>query len=281
MSMRIDAHQHYWKIERGDYAWMGAPEVASLRRDYLPLDLAPHLAQHEIDGTIVVQAAATTAETDFLLRLASEEPTISGVVGWLDLEAEDFPAQLAGYAGKESLVGIRPMLQDLPDDRFVLQPRVLKNLELLAAAGLRLDLLVHARHLPHVAEALGKVPDLVAVIDHCAKPDLRGGDLGFWREHMSRLAEESSVRCKLSGLVTEAPPGAGAEQLAPAIEHVYSAFGPDRLLFGSDWPVCTLSASYERVVSLLREALGERLTGEAEQKIFGGNALQFYGLESG
>src|SRR5688572_22207399 len=185
--MRIDAHQHYWKIERGDYDWMSAPAVASIRRDFLPGDLAPALEKHRIDRTVVVQAAATVAETDFLLELAAEHPSIAGVVGWLDVEVPDFESALGRYERRRSFLGIRPMLQDIPDDRFLVRPRVLENLGLLARSGRRLDLLVLPRHLPVVIEALERLPNLHAVIDHCAKPDLRSGALDDWREGIARV----------------------------------------------------------------------------------------------
>ncbi len=277
--MRIDAHQHYWKVERGDYDWMNAPEVASIRRDFLPSDLAPELEKHRIDQSVVVQAAATGAETDFLLGLAQEHASVAGVVGWLDLESADFAGTLARYARNPKFLGIRPMLQDLPDDRFLVRPRVLENLRELARSGRRLDLLVLPRHLPVVVDALAALPELVAVVDHCAKPDLRAGSLDAWRSGIARVAEHPNVACKLSGLVTEAPPGAHARDLAPAIEHALAAFGPDRLLFGSDWPVCTLAASYDRVVGVLAEVLGARLTRDFERKLFGENAARFYGIE--
>ncbi len=276
--MRIDAHQHYWKIERGDYDWMSAPAARPIRRDFLPSDLASELERHHIDRTIAVQAAATVAETDFLLDLAAENPSIAGVVGWLDVEAPNFADTLARYLRKPAFLGIRPMLQDLPDDRFLVRPRVLENLGELARSGRKLDLLVLPRHLSVVVEALEALPELAAVVDHCAKPDLRTGSLDVWRTGIARVAEHPNVVCKLSGLVTEAPPGFAASALAPAVEHVLSVFGPDRLLFGSDWPVCTLAASYDRVVEVLAEILGTRLSGDFERKLFGANAARFYGI---
>jgi L-fuconolactonase len=275
---RVDAHQHYWKISRGDYDWMSAPQVAPLRRDFLPEDLEPHLARHRIERTIVVQAAPTTDETDFLLELAQSHESIAGVVGWLDLEAPDFPAQLARYAERKKFLGIRPMLQDLDDDRFILRRSVIDHLRRLAESGLSLDLLVLSRHLPFVLEAVRAVPELRAVVDHCAKPNLVTKELDAWREGMSQLAAHDGVTCKLSGLVTEARPDAGAQDLAPAVEHVYSVFGPERLMFGSDWPVCTLASDYSRVMDLLCEVLGSRLSGSTEQMIFGDNARRFYGV---
>src|SRR5262245_42804133 len=171
--MRIDAHQHYWKVELGDYDWMSAEEVAPIRRDFLPQNLMPELERHHIDRTVVVQAAATVAETDFLLGLASEHSSIAGVVGWLDVEATDFANTLARYARHSKFFGIRPMLQDLPDDRFLVRPRVLENLRELVRAGATLDLLVLPRHLAVVETALGELAGVRAVVDHCAKPNLR------------------------------------------------------------------------------------------------------------
>lgn len=274
--MRIDAHQHFWKIVRGDYFWMG-PHVANICRDYLPDDLAPELKAQRIDATVVVQAAATVAESKFLLDLAARTPSIAGVVGWLDLEGSAFEATLVELMGRGKLVGLRPMLQDLEDDAWIVRPLVLERLQRLAAAGLALDFLVKPRHLPYVSQALEAVPTLRSVIDHCAKPELRGGDLEPWRRALADVASNRSVCCKLSGLVTEADPVRWRpSDLAPAIEHALEVFGEDRVVFGSDWPVCTLSASYERVVSALTQVLGARLTPVFEQKLFGDNARRLY-----
>jgi L-fuconolactonase len=275
--MRVDAHQHYWKVERGDYEWMASPGAARMRRDYEPSELAPHLEKHRFDGSIAVQAAATTAETDFLLELAGANSTILGVVGWLDLESPTFPSELQRYLERPKFLGIRPMLQDLPDDRYLLRPRVLENLSALAAADRSLDLLITPRHLPHAAQALVELPAFRVVVDHCAKPNLREGTLASWKLGLERLAKCSNVTCKLSGLVTEAE-RPDREAVAPAIEHALATFGEDRLLFGSDWPVCTLAASYDRVIELVHEVLGARLTPEFERKLFGDNARAFYRL---
>jgi L-fuconolactonase len=275
--MRVDAHQHYWKVARGDYDWMAAPGAAPMRRDYLPAELEPLLSRHGFDGSVVVQAASTTAETDYLLELAQTHGTICGVVGWLDLEAPDFRETLHRYAASPKFLGIRPMLQDLPDDRYVLRPLVMQNLRLLAEAGRALDLLITPRHLPHAVQALRELSPLRVVVDHCAKPNLREGSLSGWRIGLERLAELPNVVCKLSGLVTEAA-RADRDALAPAVEHALATFGQDRLLFGSDWPVCTLAASYDRVVELVHETLGARLTSDFERKLFGENARGFYRL---
>jgi L-fuconolactonase len=275
--MRVDAHQHYWKVERGDYDWMAAPGAAPMRRDFEPSELAPHLEKHGFDGSVVVQAAATTAETDFLLELAEANSTICGVVGWLDLESPAFREQLQRYLERPKFLGIRPMLQDLPDDRYLLRPRVLENLHELASADRSLDLLITPRHLPHAAQALGELPPFRVVVDHCAKPNLREGTIAGWKVGLERLASLSHVTCKLSGLVTEAA-RPDRDAISPAIEHALAVFGEDRLLFGSDWPVCTLAASYDRVVELVHEVLGTRLTPDFERKLFGENAREVYRL---
>lgn len=274
--MRIDAHQHYWKIARGDYFWMG-PAVAPLCRDFLPSELAPHLNRHRIDATVVVQAAPTIAETEFLLELAEQNPSIAGVVGWLDLESPAFEATLARLSAHEKLLGVRPMLQDLDDDSWITRPRVIEALRALSKVGLSLDFLVYERHLPHVCRALELVPELRSVVDHAAKPDLRGGDLGSWKHRLAAVAAHPSVFCKLSGLVTEADPKrCSAVDLAPAIEAVFELFGENRVIFGSDWPVCTLAATYDEVIGRLEEVLGSRLSASAYAKLFGENAKRLY-----
>lgn len=276
--MRIDAHQHFWKIVRGDYFWMG-PHVASIWRDFLPDDLAPILQQQGIDATIVVQAAPTVAESEFLLGLAERHASIVGVVGWLDLEEEGFEQTLTRLRSRPKFVGVRPMLQDIAEDDWIVRPRVLDSLRVLAEHGLALDFLVLPRHLPYVRRALQTVPKLRSVVDHCAKPPLRSKNLDAWREQLAHVAEHAGVFCKISGLVSEADPvNWRASDLAPAIEHVLSVFGEDRVVFGSDWPVCTLSASYERVVSALLEVLGGRLTPALDAKLFGENARRLYRL---
>lgn len=275
--MRVDAHQHYWNVARGDHTWMAAPGATPMRRDFQPSELEPLLAKHRFEGTILVQAAETVAETDYLLELAETHPSICGVVGWLDLESPEFAEMLHRYAASPKFLGIRPMLQDLPDDRYVLRPVVLSNLARLAESDRSLDLLITPRHLPHVVQALRDLPPLRVVVDHCAKPNLRGGSLSGWRLGLERLAALPHVACKLSGLVTEAE-RADRDALLPAVEHALASFGEDRLLFGSDWPVCTLAASYDRVIELVHETLGARLTPEFERKLFGENARTFYRL---
>jgi len=274
----LDAHQHFWRLDRGDYGWLG-PHLAPLWRDFMPEDLRPLLRRTGIARTILVQAAPTEAETDFLLDIAAGTDFVAGVVGWLDLDSDGFPDRLAAYARHPHLLALRPMVQDLEDDRWLLRPRVLRHLALVAEAGLRFDLLLLPRHVPVAAEMLRRVPGLKAVVDHCAKPELALGRLDPWRADMTSIARLPGVYCKLSGLVTEAAhQGWSLDDLRPAVEHVLEAFGPERLIFGSDWPVCTLAASYGEVVNAARSLLAPHLGPEAMAGVFGGNGARFYGL---
>ncbi|WP_082666174.1 amidohydrolase [Aureimonas sp. AU4] len=273
----IDSHQHFWRVSRGDYGWMGE-HVKPLLRDFMPGDLEPLLRRAGIGRTIIVQAAATEAETDFILDIAARTPFVAGVVGWLDMEADDFVGRLAHYGRNPHFLGLRPMLQDLDDDRFILRPRVLDNLKRVSESGLAFDILTFPRHLPHVAEALHEVPGLRAVVDHLSKPSIADGTLDPWRDDIAAIAAFPNVSCKVSGMVTEARGDWALEDLAPYVDHVAACFGEDRLLFGSDWPVATLAATYGEVANAARALLGRRFGPEGMEKIFGINARRFYRL---
>src|SRR5579875_702584 len=201
--MRIDSHQHYWKPARGDYHWMTPPGTV-LNRDYLPADLRPALERHKIRKTVLVQAAQTVAETEFLLELAASDDSIAGVVGWLDMEARDFPVQFERFRQNPRFIGLRPMLQDLEDDRWILRPAVVEALRHVAGADFPFEFLTYTRHLPYVLEVLDAVPGLRAVIDHVSKPEIRAGKLDPWRELIAAAARHPNLFCKLSGMVTEA-----------------------------------------------------------------------------
>jgi L-fuconolactonase len=270
---RIDAHQHFWRIARGDYGWI--PSAGPLARDFLPADLHALSAAAGIDGTIAVQAAPTVAETDFLLGLAAEpDAGILGVVGWAPLDDPSDPA-LDRLGGEPACVGLRPMLQDLPDDWIVSAVRS-DELARMAAHGLVLDVLALPRQLRHVLRALEPVSELTVVVDHLAKPDY-GAPLGRWGDDMRALAARPRTCCKLSGIVTEAGAGCSADDVRRHADLVLEAFGPDRVMFGSDWPVCLLAASHADVV-----ALAEQLTaglGDAQRgAVFGATAARAYGI---
>lgn len=273
----LDSHHHLWNISRGDYAWMGN-HVRPLLRDFGPEHLAPLLARSGVTQTILVQAAETDAETDFLLSIAERTDFVAGVVGWADLESSDFVGRLAVLRQNRFLVGLRPMLQELPDDDWILRPRVMDNLARISDSGLVLDILGFPRHLPYVTEALRRTPGLVAVVDHLAKPDIKSGSLDPWRDAIYGIAENPQVYCKVSGLVTEASPDWSVAELRPYVDHVVQAFGPDRLLFGSDWPVCTLSASYAEVVNAAWVLLSPHFGSEQMDRVFRVNGMKVYKL---
>jgi L-fuconolactonase len=276
--MRIDSHQHFWKAARGDYHWM-SPKVSVLNCDYLPEDLKPSLVKNQIDKTILVQAAQTKAETDFLLDLAIKNDFIAGVIGWLDMDSPNFAAELELYSKKPKFLGIRPMLQDLPDDDWILRPRVMDSLKEVAARDIPFEFLTYPRHLPHVLKVLEAIPNLRGLVDHVSKPEIKNRKLEPWQSLMSEVAKHPNIYCKLSGMTTEADHKSWtAEDLRPYVEHVLECFGFERVMFGSDWPVCLLAGSYDQVISALQTILKPHLNGRREEDIFGGNAARFYKL---
>ena len=270
----IDAHQHFWRLDRGDYGWLG-PALAPIYRDFSPDDLAPLLAPHGIARTILVQAAPTVAETRFLLDVAARTPFVAGVVGWADFSAPDAAATIADLAREARLVGLRPMVQDIADDDWLVRPGLAPAFRALAAHGLVFDALVLARHLPRLLVVAERHPDLAIVIDHLAKPEIRARRLDPWRAGMAALAARPNVFCKLSGLVTEAKPGWTGADLRPYVAHVLAAFGPERLMWGSDWPVVDLAGGYDswRAASL---ALLDGLSAAEREAVLGGTAARVY-----
>ncbi len=272
----IDAHQHFWRLDRRDYGWL-TPAKGSIYRDFSPADLAPTLLRHGIGRTIVVQAAPTVAETRFLLDLARGTETIAGVVGWVDFAAPDGPETITRLARDSALVGLRPMVQDLADDDWLLRPDLRPSFDALIAHGLVFDALVHPRHLPRLARLVERYPQMTVVVDHGAKPPIREGDAALdpWRADIAALAASPRVHCKLSGLVTEAAPGWRTEDLRPYTDHLLSEFGSERLLWGSDWPVVELAGGYDRwrATSL---ALLDSIDASSRQAVLGRNAARVY-----
>ncbi|MFD0616875.1 amidohydrolase family protein [Paenibacillus sp. GCM10027629] len=279
-AIRIDAHQHYWSIQRDDYGWL-TPELPTLYRDYLPTDLEALLKEHQINGSIVVQAAESIAETDFMLGLAAQHPSILGVVGWLDLNAPDYMQQLERFRAHPKFVGVRIMIQEMKDSNEVLEPGMLQAITNLADTGVPVDLLCTSNQLHSVVELLKRVPHLHAVIDHIAKPQIAAQVFEPWRSQMAEIAANPGIYCKLSGMVTEADHQHwSSEQIIPYIRHAIDLFGYDRIMFGSDWPVCLLAASYDEVVGVLEQSMDSQVSSEDREKLFGRNAADFYRLIS-
>lgn len=278
--MRIDAHQHFWRLDRGDYDWL-APSLEPLYRDYLPQDLVPHLERTGISATILVQAAPTEAETLFLLEIAKSTPFVAGVVGWVDLAAPDAPERMQAMkdAGAGYLKGLRPMLQDIADPDWVASPTLDRAFEAMVSLGLRFDALVRPVHLGPLQRRLERTSGLQTVIDHAAKPAISSGLQQAWIDQMVALASRSSVMCKLSGLVTEASGQWCVGDLSPFVERVLSAFGASRVMWGSDWPVLNLASDYAAWLATT-ECLLESLPIEDRELIFGGTAARFYGIET-
>ncbi|RDJ19730.1 amidohydrolase [Bosea caraganae] len=272
--MRIDAHHHVWTLARGDYGWL-TPALGPIYRDFGPDDLAPLLAKHGIDRTILVQAAPTEAETAFMLGIAARTPLIAGVVGWCDFEAPDAPERIARLSADPLLVGLRPMVHDIPDPNWLAKPALAPAFEALIAHDLTFDALLKPQHIRPLLTQLDRHPDLACVIDHAAKPDLVGGEIAAWRDDISAVAARPQVFCKLSGLVTEAGADWTIETLSPVFDHLLASFGPDRLIFGSDWPVLTLRAEYSRWVETVEQLLAG-LPDTDRAAIMGGNARRFY-----
>jgi L-fuconolactonase len=272
--MRIDAHHHVWTLARGDYGWL-TPALAPIYRDFALSDLAPHLSAARIDGTILVQAAATEAETLFMLDIAERTDVVRGVVGWTDFDAPDGVARIDAMAARPLLVGLRPMVQDIPDDDWLLGPALEPLLRAMAGHGLVFDALALPRHLSRLLRVVDRHGELQFVLDHCAKPHLKTGDIAMWRRDIAELAARQNIVCKLSGLVTEVGPDWRLEQLRPAVDHVLNCFGPQRLLWGSDWPVLNLAGDYERWLDASETLLAD-LTADDKTAIFGGNAARIY-----
>lgn len=272
----IDAHQHFWDPARAHYPWL-TDERAAIRRQFAPEDLRPLLQAAGVDRTIVVEARSSLEETRELLAMAEATDFLAGVIGWVDLAAGDVAAALAELReapGGDHLVGIRHQVRAEPDSRWLVRPEVLRGLDALADAGLAYDLLVTARELPAALEAARRVPALSFVVEHLGGPTIRAGADVPWADAMAGLAELTNVTCKVSGLAV-----APAEGLAPFVERVANWFGEDRLLFGSDWPVCLLAVGYDGIMGRLRELVAERsLPPAGLDKLLGANAARVYRL---
>ncbi len=275
--MRIDAHQHFWRYDEREYGWIG-PEMAGLRRDYLPGDLRPLQEALGIEGTVAVQARQTVDETRWLQELAEQDPEIWGVVGWVDLCDASVGRQLETLCARGRLCGVRHVVQDEPDDRYLLRESFLRGVALLEAYRLTYDILIYPRHLPVASEFVARFPEQRFVLDHMAKPPIAEGRLSPWAEGIRNLAEHAQVYCKVSGMVTEANWASWRDaDFRPYLDVVVEAFGTERIMFGSDWPVCTVAGSYARVMALAY-GYAAQFSAAEQAAMEGGNAARFYGI---
>jgi L-fuconolactonase len=273
--MRLDAHQHFWHYDPAEHVWM-TDEMEALKQDYLPQDLHPLLKATGFDGTIAVQARQNLQETEWLLELLDQYAFIKGVVGWVDLRSPEISGQLEQYARHPKFKGVRHVVHDEPDDQFMLLPEFQRGIAALKPFKLTYDLLLFYRHLPVAIKLVEKFPEQPFVVDHIAKPVIKDNMISPWKEDIEKLANYEHVFCKLSGMVTEShwrqwrP-----EDFTPYLDIVLEAFGPNRVMIGSDWPVCTLCGDYRSVMHIVIDYI-QQFPAETREKILGGNCAQFY-----
>ncbi|MEO9475779.1 MAG: amidohydrolase family protein [Cyclobacteriaceae bacterium] len=274
--MRVDSHQHFWNYDPEKHSWI-SDNMQVLRSDFLPEDLLPSLQKNELDGCVAVQADQSEEETKFLLKLASENPFIKGVVGWIDLKSDNLSEQLEAYKGDEKLKGFRHIVQDEPDG-FMTDSKFVRGVKTLADFGYTYDILIFHNQLPEALDFVCQLPEMKLVVDHCAKPDIKNGEFESWKSNIEKLAAHDHLYIKISGLVTEANWNDWkAEDFKKYIDAVVNAFGEDRIMFGSDWPVCQLAATYDQVMGLASKTT-ECLTPAQLDLFFGKNASRFYNL---
>lgn len=279
LGMAIDAHHHFWQYNPTEYGWI-SDSMSILRRDFAPADLQKEMTVAGIRGVVSVQARQKLEETDWLLSLADKNDFIRGVVGWAPLVSETIGKDLERYAGHKKLKAIRHVLQDEPDDNYMLRDDFNRGISELKRFGLRYDILIYERHLPLAIQLVDRHPQQIFVLDHIAKPRIREKQLSPWRENLIELGRRRNVYCKLSGMVTEADHRNWTpQQLRPFMDAALDAFGARRLMFGSDWPVCLLACGYRRWVDIVRE-FAVKLTPEEQHRLFEETAIEAYGLNS-
>jgi len=277
--MRIDAHQHFWHYNPDDYGWID-DSMQPLRRDFLPDHLRPELERAGVTGSIAVQARQSLQETSWLLELASTSPFILGVVGWVDLRSDQVSDRLREFSRHPKFLGVRHIVQSEPDDRFLLRPEFLRGIAALEQFNLTYDILIYPKHLKVAAEFVRQFPRQRFVLDHLAKPPIKSSALEPWASDFRGLAKAQNVFCKLSGLVTEADwKGWKPEHLTPYLEVAIESFGPERLMIGSDWPVCTVAAPYSQVMETIGEFI-DKLGNHSNEAVRGGTAAKFYRLRA-
>lgn len=277
--MRIDAHQHFWEYHPEEYPWI-TEELGVLRRNFLPSDLAPELIKSDLEGSIAVQARQSLTESRWLLSLAEKNSHILGVVGWVDLCSDQIDAQLAEFSSHPQFVGVRHVVQDEPDNSFMLRPDFLNGIDRLKNHGLSYDILVFPKQLEAALQLVAQFPEQLFVIDHIAKPSIKDGSLQPWQRHIKEFSKFPNVNCKISGMVTEADwDNWKQEDMKPYLETVMETFSPNRLMYGSDWPVCLLAGNYCRIIDLATHYISQ-LSTQDQELVFGGTAAQFYKIQS-
>lgn len=278
--MRIDGHQHFWTTRRDDYGWL-TPDLETLYRDFTPDDLQPLLDRAGVDHTVLVQAAASTDETRYLLGIAEHHSMVAGVVGWVDMDSptEAFEA-LDEFVQHPKFVGVRPMIQDIEDPAWIDRPELRIVLEALVRSNVCFDALVRSVHLPFLLNCLTRHPDLRVVIDHGAKPNIAAGEWQPWTDSIAAIANQTPAYCKVSGLITEADRSQTYDDVMPYLDYLLDMFGPERLIWGSDWPVLNLAGDYEHWHAASTNRL-KQLAVQDQENILGRNAIRFYGLPTG
>jgi L-fuconolactonase len=277
--MKIDSHQHYWHFNTADYGWMGE-NMSVIKRDFLPTDLLPELKSIDFDGSVAVQARQSLEETNWLLQLADEHPHIKGVVGWLDLQSEQAEEQIAAFAKHHKAVGVRHVIHDEEDLDFMLRPAFIRGVQLLEKYDLAYDILIFPTHLTNTIEFVKQFSDKQTfVIDHIAKPLIKDGIVSPWKEDIVALAKFPNVYCKLSGMVTEADWNTWKpENIRPYLDVIMDAFGPERILIGSDWPVCLVAGKYSEVMQVVIDYIST-FTEKEQALMLGENAAKAYGIK--
>jgi L-fuconolactonase len=277
--MHIDAHQHFWMYRPQEYEWID-DSMRMIRRDFMPADLGPELERSGFHGSVAVQTRQTLEETRWLLELADANPTILGVVGWVDLCSPEVETQLKRFSENSKLIGIRHIVQSEPDDRFLLRQDFGRGVALLEEFDLAYDILIYPRHLSVAAEFVERFPRQRFVLDHLAKPNIKAGENKTWASGIRRLGQFPNLFCKLSGLVTETDwQHWKPEQIAPYLDVAFECFGPDRLMIGSDWPVCLVAGTYGRVTDIVKAWL-RQFPPETMEAVLGGNAQRFWKLRT-
>ncbi|GAA3981291.1 amidohydrolase family protein [Mucilaginibacter dorajii] len=274
---KIDSHQHFWIFDPVRDSWIDYSMLA-IKRDFSPLDLLPVLQDNGIDGCISVQASQTDDETGFLLEHAEVNSFIKGVVGWIDLKADDLEAKLQGYLHYKKLKGFRHVLQSEPDPQYMLQPAFKKGIGTLQKYGYTYDILIYPEHLPYAAQLVAEFPDQKFVVDHLAKPHIKSQEIKDWQSDIEVLARHLNVFCKVSGMLTEADWSAWkTNDFTPYLDVAFNSFGTNRVMFGSDWPVCLLAGGYKRTMEIMQMYCAN-LSAIEQDLFWGGNAISFYNL---